>query len=72
MVSAGRHPKNAINQALRSLDKEYFEVIEVHHGHRWGAVRCRFCGKATPIWSSPRVPEDNADDIDRFAKAHRH
>ena len=72
MVSSGRHPKNAINSALRELDTDYFEVVGIHRGHTWGAVCCRFCGAAKRIASTPRVPEDVADQITKFARAHRH
>lgn len=66
MVSAGRHPKKPINKAIENLDKTRFEVEEIHRGHRWGVVRCRTCGANRAIWSTPRVPENNAKDIERF------
>lgn len=70
MVSRGRHPKKAINTALSELDLEHFEVEEVHRGHRWGIVRHKASGDTIAIWSTPRVPEDNADAIRRFARGH--
>lgn len=72
MVSAGRHPKNPINSAIENLDGTQFEVDQVHHGHRWGIVRCKNCGATRAIWSTPRVPENNAKDIVRFAQQHQH
>ena len=71
MVSAGRHPKNAINAALARLS-DGFEVEEVHKGHRWGLVRCTVCGETAPVWSTPRVPEHNARLIERFVDRHQH
>jgi len=70
MVSSGRHPKNPIAQAIQVLDADLFDVNEIHKGHRWGAVVCKVCGDDQPIWSSPRVPEDNASDIAKFARRH--
>lgn len=70
MVSKGRHPKNAINQALDALDGERFDVNEIHKGHRWGAVVCRACGENVAIMSTPKVPEHNARAIQRFAENH--
>ncbi|WP_278261855.1 hypothetical protein [Nocardia sp. AG03] len=70
MVSRGRHPKKAINAALGDLDLSQFEIVEVHRGHRWGLVRHLATGDTIAIWSTPRVPEDNADAIRRFARQH--
>jgi len=42
----------------------------VSKGRRWGRVVCRGCGQDVPIFSTPRVPEDNAELIVRFAKNH--
>lgn len=72
MISRGRHPKNAINHALDDLDTARFEVVEVHRGHRWGAVGCQECGMSLAIWSTPRVPENPAAAIARFARHHHH
>lgn len=72
MVSAGRHPKNAINKSLEALDKSRFVVKEIHSGHRWGMVTCRVCGDDVAVWSTPRVPEHNAAAIRRFASKHDH
>ncbi|MDR0847437.1 MAG: hypothetical protein LBN10_00100 [Propionibacteriaceae bacterium] len=72
MVTKGRHPKNPINDALRALDSDKFEVNETHSGHQWGKVICRECGAAVSIWSTPKVPEDNARGIERFAVRHQH
>jgi hypothetical protein len=70
MVSAGRHPKKPINDALAALDPELFEIEEIHRGHRWGCVRHIVTGDTIAIWSTPRVPEDNADAIRRFVRRH--
>ena len=70
MVTPGRHPKNPINKAIGGLDAMRFVVLEIHRGHRWGVVRCLSCGDTLSIWSTPRVPEHNADAIVRFAAHH--
>jgi hypothetical protein len=72
MVSAGRHPKKAINQAINSLKDSGFEIREIHNGHRWGMAVCRTCGDSVAIWSTPRVPENHAAAIHRFANKHGH
>ena len=72
MVSKGRHPAKTIADALNQLDPEKFAVEEIHKGHRWGRVLCRKCGQNVPVYSTPRVPEDNAELITRFAKKHDH
>jgi hypothetical protein len=72
MVSKGRHPKNAINRALDALDLDRFVIEPVHNGHRWGIVRCLTCDDSVTVMSTPRVPEYNAADIQRFAKRHQH
>ena len=69
MVSAGRHPKNAINSAISDLPAG-FVVVEIHKGHRWGVVKCVACGESVRVSSTPRVPEYEAGAISRFV--HRH
>lgn len=69
MVSRGRHPKKPIADTLADLP-DHFEVREIHKGHRWGVVHCGGCGAYTPIYSSPSVPEHNADAIRRFVRRH--
>ena len=72
MVSKGRHPKNPINEVLQRLDPERFAVVEIHKGHRWGAVQCLICGMSEAIWSTPKVPENNAKRIAQFSARHQH
>lgn len=72
VVGPGRHPKNPINQALKAISSSRFAVLEIHSGHRWGVVICRACGDEIAIWSTPRVPENNAAAIQRFAERHKH
>jgi hypothetical protein len=72
MVSKGRHPKQPIAAALTAVDRPGLEVVEIHKGHRWGALICTKCRTDLPIWSSPRVPEDTARNIHRFDIRHRH
>jgi len=70
MVSKGRHPSKVIADALSRLDGQTFTIETIHKGHRWGRVVCRGCGQDVPIFSTPRVPEDNAELIARFARNH--
>lgn len=70
MVSNGRHPKQPIAAAIKALNADLFSVQEIHKGHRWGVAKCHQCGDDVQIWSSPKVPEDNASDIAKFAKKH--
>lgn len=72
MVSRGRHPKAPIAQALNAVERDGLRVDEVHKGHRWGVLVCEDCGSRLAIWSSPRVPEDTAKAIRKFARAHDH
>jgi hypothetical protein len=70
MVSKHRHPKQPIAKAIKALDGDLFDVDELHKGHRWGVVTCTECGDTMNIFSTPKVPEDNASDIAKFAKTH--
>jgi len=70
MVSSNRHPKQPIAAALKALDGAMFTTEEIHKSHRWGAVRCNVCGDDVSVWSSPKVPENNAAQIAKFAKKH--
>lgn len=69
MVSKGRHPKKSIADALDRVGPG-FEVEEIHKGHRWGVLRCTRCDATVQLWSSPKVPEDNADRIRKFVTRH--
>jgi len=72
MVSKGRHPKKVVDDALDRLNEQLFTVSEIHHGHRWGKITCVTCGDDLSIWSTPKVPEDLAREINRFATRHQH
>jgi hypothetical protein len=72
MVSSGRHPKNAVAQALETAKAAGFHVIEVHKGHRWGKVVCPNCGDDQGVWSSPKDEDNHAKQIARFVAKHHH
>jgi len=73
MVSRGRHPKKAIADALADVVQDgVVDVEEIHRGHRWGALVCTICGDQLALWSTPRVPENLARQIHRFADRHLH
>ena len=72
MVSKGRHSKNEINAAFKTLSSEGFDVIFNKNGHRWGRVVCLACGERFTVHSTPRNPGSHAQQITRFAQAHAH
>jgi hypothetical protein len=72
MVSAGRHPKKEIAEALKRAVAAGLDVNEIHKGHRWGEVRRQPCGASRDVYSTPRNPGTNTKQIDRFAQAHSH
>lgn len=72
VVSSGRHPKKPIADALAAVTCDNLRVDQIHKGHRWGVLVCVICGDDLSIWGTPRVPEDVAKRIVRFAQAHVH
>jgi hypothetical protein len=40
VVSAGRHPKKEVADALGRAKAAGLQVKEIHRGHRWGEVIC--------------------------------
>lgn len=72
MVSAGRHPKKEIADALKRAKAIGFHVSEIHRGHRWGEVVCGTCDASRDIYSTPRNPGTHAKQIDRFIQDHMH
>lgn len=71
MVSAGRHPKNAINAVLGDLPHN-IEVLPIHKGHRWGVLECATCDATEAIWSTPRSADNHARRLVRFVTKHLH
>jgi hypothetical protein len=72
MVSAGRHPKKEIAEALKRAAAAGLDIREIHRGHRWGEVVCSPCGASRDVCSTPRSPGTHAKQIDRFTHAHTH
>ncbi|MGH4017382.1 MAG: hypothetical protein ACRDSL_26345 [Pseudonocardiaceae bacterium] len=73
MVSRGRHPKSEIAAALDAASKAGLEVERDKKGHRWGRVRCTYCGMPPfTVWGTPRNPGSHAKDINRFVATHLH
>ena len=72
MVSAGRHPKKEIAEAIKRAEDARLDVQEIHKGHRWGEVRCEPCGSQRAVYSTPRDPGTHAKQIDRFTAQHTH
>ncbi|WP_146197427.1 hypothetical protein [Promicromonospora sp. AC04] len=71
MVSAGRHPKNAINAVIGDLP-DNIEVVPIHKGHRWGVLGCATCDATEAIWSTPRSADNHARGLLRFVARHLH
>ena len=72
MVSAGRHAKKEIAEAIRRAEDVGLVVREIHKGHRWGEVRCEPCSAQRAVYSTPRDPGTHAKQIDRFTAQHTH
>ncbi|HEY8474774.1 MAG TPA: hypothetical protein VIL37_19405 [Natronosporangium sp.] len=72
MVSAGRHPKKELADALKRARELGLAVREIHRGHRWGELVCRQCSASRDIYSTPRSPATHAKQIDRFTAKHTH
>ncbi len=56
MPKRRRHPNKDVEAALRAAESAGWTVEEVHHGHRWGIVRCPAGEHAVVVWSTPRDP----------------
>jgi hypothetical protein len=77
VVSAGRHPKKEIADALRRAEQAGLKIHEIHRGHRWGEVTCERCraegaDASRDVWSTPRNAGNHAKQIDRFTRSHLH
>ncbi|GIG57282.1 hypothetical protein Lfu02_16540 [Longispora fulva] len=72
MVSAGRHPKKDIAEALRRARDLGLRIDEIHRGHRWGQVVCDNCGDKFAIFSTPQDPGSHAKRLDGFVRGHDH
>ena len=72
MVTRGRHPKNEINAAFKTLDPQRFDVVDSKNGHTWGFVVCRVCGARHRVWGTPKNPGNDAHHIRQFAAKHQH
>jgi hypothetical protein len=71
MVSAGRHPKKEVAEALRRAEAAGLAVREIHRGHRWGEVLCMSCPARQAVYSTPRNPATHAKIIGWFVEKHR-
>jgi hypothetical protein len=72
VVSAGRHPKKEVADALGRAKAAGLQVKEIHRGHRWGEVICPTCPASRDVYSTPRSPGTHAKQIDRFTRDHVH
>lgn len=72
MVSAGRHPKKEIAEALIDAEVAGLAVREIHRGHRWGEVLCASCPARQAVFSTPRDPGNHSKIIRWFVQKHRH
>lgn len=72
MVSAGRHPKKEIAEALHRAREAGLSIVEIHRGHRWGEVVCKRCDESRVVWSTPGLPGLHAKAVERFTQNHAH
>lgn len=72
MVSKGRHPKQPIADALDTAKEDGLTTTEIHKGHRWGTLTCPTCGEKFAIYSTPKDPDNHANQIRRWATRHQH
>lgn len=72
MVSADRHPKKEVAEALSRAHQAGLEVVEIHRGHRWGEVSCASCAASRAVYTTPRDPGNHAKQLDRFTIRHTH
>ena len=72
MISAGRHPKQEVADAVQRAEQAGLRIRVIHRGHRWGEVACGACLTSTGIWSTPRNPGTHAKQIDRLTRSHTH
>jgi len=71
-VTRNRHPKKEIEDAILYAESRGWTCLK-GHGHCWGLLRCPNneadcrCGEFCQIsvWSTPRVPENEARKIRR-------
>lgn len=70
-----RHPRKEIEAAIKDAEAQGWTVVE-GRGHCWGVLRCPWndvecrCGEfcVTSVWSTPRVPENEARKIKRVVE----
>jgi hypothetical protein len=72
MVSAGRHPKKEVAEALKRAGAAGLTVREIHRGHRWGEVACVLCPDRRAVHSTPRDPGNHANQLDWFVRKYTH
>jgi len=72
MVSAGRHPKKEVAEALKRAEAAGLTVREVHRGHRWGVVSCVPCRATQAVYATPRDPGTHAKVIGWFTQNRAH
>ena len=67
-MARGRHANKEIEAALQYAESLGWLVVESRRGHCWGVIRCPHgrggCQKS--VWSTPRGPENHANQIRRY------
>jgi hypothetical protein len=69
-----KHPKPAIEQAVRHAEKLGWRVV-LSNGHAWGRLSCPLAtrdGCIISVWSTPRVAEHHARHIRKFVDSCPH
>jgi hypothetical protein len=73
MMARSKHPKKEVEKALSRAEDEKIKVEQNRkRGHRWGSVGCQDTDHAKrSVWSTPTVPGNHANDIDRYTDGHK-
>ena len=65
-----RHPNKEIEAALRYAESKGWRYKETgRSAHAWGRMQCQHADRSGcqfSVWSTPRVPQNHADQIHRF------
>ena len=66
-MAKGTHPSKEVRKAIRQLRNAGWtiELAKGRSSHRWGTAICpsRNPACSVAVWSSPRVPEDQASRL---------
>lgn len=76
MAKRKKHPNKAIEAAIKFAEEKGWRYQETgNSSHAWGKLLCTFEGRegcSMSIYSTPKVPENHADQIRRNVKSCPH